>query len=180
MNIFILDTDPRKCAEYHCNKHLVKMITEHNQILGTISYIRRGIKNKKEITEDFIYKNFQGFPRQKDDKPFPYGIGFVNHPCTKWVNTSSSNYKWLTELTHEMCKEYTKRYGRKHAGEDINFWYRDNMPEIPDIGLTQFSQAMPDDCKMSDPIEGYRNYYKKYKVRFAKWQHGQTPKWYLV
>jgi hypothetical protein len=179
MNIFVLDRDVKKCAQYHCDKHLVKMITEHNQILGTISYIRRGIKNKKEITEDFINKHFQGFPREKDGKPFPYGIGFKNHPCTIWANTSSSNYKWLTDLTSEMCKEYTKRYGRKHAGEDINNWYLNHMPEIPDMGLTQFPQAMPEDCKMFDPVDGYRNYYKKYKVRFAKWQHSETPKWWL-
>lgn len=178
MNIFVLDTDVKKCAKYHCDKHLVKMITEHNQILGTISYIRRGIKNKKEITDTFIETHFQGFPRQKDNKPFPYGIGFQNHPCTQWAARSASNYKWLTRLTSEMCKEYTRRYGRKHAGEDINLWYSNNMPEIPDIGLTEFPQAMPDDAKMPNPVDGYRNYYKKYKVRFAKWQHSEIPEWW--
>ena len=28
MNIFVLDNDPRQCAEYHCDKHVVKMILE--------------------------------------------------------------------------------------------------------------------------------------------------------
>lgn len=28
MNIFVLDNDPRKCAEYHNDKHVVKMILE--------------------------------------------------------------------------------------------------------------------------------------------------------
>ncbi len=28
MNIFVLDQDPKKCAEYHNNKHVVKMCVE--------------------------------------------------------------------------------------------------------------------------------------------------------
>ena len=28
MNIFVLDTNPKKCAEYHNDKHVVKMILE--------------------------------------------------------------------------------------------------------------------------------------------------------
>jgi hypothetical protein len=37
MNIFILDEDPRKCAQYHCDKHVVKMILESVQMLSTVS-----------------------------------------------------------------------------------------------------------------------------------------------
>jgi len=29
MNIFYLDKDTKKCAEYHVDKHVVKMITEY-------------------------------------------------------------------------------------------------------------------------------------------------------
>lgn len=28
MNIFVLDNNPKKCAEYHVDKHCVKMILE--------------------------------------------------------------------------------------------------------------------------------------------------------
>lgn len=28
MNIFVLDLDPKTCAAYHCDKHVVKMIVE--------------------------------------------------------------------------------------------------------------------------------------------------------
>ena len=30
MNIFYLDNDPELCAQYHTNKHIVKMILEYN------------------------------------------------------------------------------------------------------------------------------------------------------
>ena len=35
MNIFHLDKDPKICAEYHCDKHIVKMILETAQMLST-------------------------------------------------------------------------------------------------------------------------------------------------
>jgi hypothetical protein len=178
MNIFILDEDVKKCAEYHCDKHLVKMITEHNQILGSIAYTARSINRKKDITPEFIDRHFQGFPRQKDDKPHPYGIGFKNHPCTTWAANSFDNYIWLCKLNLEMCYEYTRRYGRIHAGEAITNWYLENVPKMVIKGMTPFVQAMPDDCKNPNAVVAYRNYYNKHKVRFAKWAHSPAPEWF--
>lgn len=182
MNIFVLDIDPELCARYHCDRHLVKMIVEHCQILGSIAYTNRGINRKKDITPEFISKHFQGFPRKNADGfPHPYGIGYKNHPCTQWARSSVKNYKWLCELTLEMCKEYTRRYGRKHLCEDICQWYYSNMPDtIPMLPMTPFAQAMPDDCKNPDAVVAYRNYYKKHKARFAKWAHSETPSWFNV
>ena len=182
MNIFVLDTDVKKCAEYHCDKHLVKMITEHNQILGSIAYTARGITRKRDITPEFIQKNFQGFPRKHaDGSPHPYGIGYKNHPCTQWTKSSMQNYMWLCNLTLRMCEEYTRRYGRKHAGESICSWYYSNMPAaLPMLTMTPFAQAMPDDCKSPDAVSAYRNYYMKHKARFAKWAHSPTPHWFNV
>lgn len=36
MNIFVLDLDPKRCARYHCDFHVGKMITETAQILSTV------------------------------------------------------------------------------------------------------------------------------------------------
>lgn len=179
MNIFVLDTDPTKCAQYHCDKHLVKMITEHNQILGSIAHTARGIKKKSEITPDYVWKNFQKFPRvNENQEPFPYGIGYKTHPCTQWASASDSNYKWLCLLTLEMCKEYTLRYQKTHAGEAICQWYSTNQPSLPTGPMTPFAQAMPEACKVpGDAVTAYRNYYKAHKVSFAKWKCGE-PSWW--
>jgi hypothetical protein len=179
MNIFVLDTNPELCARYHCDKHLVKMITEHNQILGSIAYTARGITRKKDITPGFVSAYFQDFPRKQNGLPHPYGIGYKNHPCTQWAAKSAMNYKWLCELTLEMCKEYTRRYGRRHAGEDICTWYYKNAPKLTAQSMTPFAQAMPDDCKNPNAVTAYRNYYKKHKARFAKWAYSPTPEWFL-
>ena len=181
MNIFILDTNPELCARYHCDSHLVKMCVEHCQILGSIAYTARGITRKRDITPEFIGKHFQGFPRKHGDgSPNPYGIGYKNHPCTQWAAASMQNYLWLCNLTLYMCDEYTRRYGRQHACEDICRWYYSNIPaSLPMLKMTHFAQAMPDDCKDPNAVTAYRNYYKKHKVRFAKWAHSQTPEWFL-
>jgi Pyrimidine dimer DNA glycosylase len=180
MNIFVLDTNPELCAKYHCDKHLVKMITEHNQILGSIAYTARGVNRKAEITPGFVKTVFQDFPRRNGNDSHPYGIGYKNHPCTQWARASYVNYKWLCDLTLEMCKEYTRRYGRKHAGEAICQWYYDNAPNLAKTSMTPFAQAMPDDCKDPNAVTAYRNYYKKHKARFAKWAHSETPSWFNV
>lgn len=36
MNIFYLDEDVTLCAQYHCDKHVIKMILESAQILCTV------------------------------------------------------------------------------------------------------------------------------------------------
>ena len=50
MNIFVLDEDPVKAAEYHCNKHVVKMILESAQMLSTVhwSYLWDDLKKKNQ------------------------------------------------------------------------------------------------------------------------------------
>jgi len=36
MNIFVLDISPKKAAEYHLDKHVVKMNVEYAQIMCTV------------------------------------------------------------------------------------------------------------------------------------------------
>jgi len=64
MNIFILDTNPKLAATYHCDRHM-KMITESAQMLSTAHHIC-GIKPGVDISR--IYKSTH-----------------VNHPCSKWI-----------------------------------------------------------------------------------------------
>jgi hypothetical protein len=51
MNIFVLDKDPHIAAEMHCDKHALKMIIEHAQMMASAYYSTIGISRKKEIPE---------------------------------------------------------------------------------------------------------------------------------
>jgi hypothetical protein len=153
MNIFVLDYNPKKAAEYHCDKHVVKMILETAQLLCGVHW--------------------------SINSEAPYKLTHKNHPCSIWARNCIENYIWLTDLGMELCKEYTRRYNKKHKCQSIIEWCIINLPNLKENGdLTEFSLAMPDECKTNDTVQSYRNYYIKYKKDFAKWNYSTTPKWF--
>jgi hypothetical protein len=154
MNIFFLDLDPSKAAEYHCDKHVVKMILETVQMLFTVA-------------------SHYGHHEPWMTKPC-----YHKHPCTIWAGSSRENARWLTALGISLCAEYTRRYHKQHkmAGllrlfQAIDWYY------LPDVGLTFPALAMPDDCKLFNPVRSYRRYYRLHKRHIAFWKT-QAPVWY--
>ena len=152
MNIFILDYDVKKCAEYHVDKHVVKMILETAQLLCGVHWVTGGNA--------------------------PYKLSHKNHPCAIWARESLTNYLYLCELGLELSREYTYRYGKKHKSQEIIEWCIDNKPNIVDKGFTEPAKAMPDEYKVKSVVESYRNYYLGAKSGFASWKNRQTPEWY--
>ena len=152
MNIFILDYDVKKCAEYHVDKHVVKMILETAQLLCGVHWVSGGNA--------------------------PYKLSHKNHPCAIWARESLTNYLYLCELGLELSREYTYRYGKKHKSQEVIEWCIDNKPNIVDKGFTEPAKAMPDEYKVKSVVESYRNYYLGAKSGFASWKNRETPEWY--
>ena len=152
MNIFFLDWDVKKCAEYHCDKHVVKMILETAQLLCGAHHIT------DQVTDQV-----------------PYKLSHKNHPCSIWVRDSLSNYLYLCELGLELCKEYTYRYGKRHKSQDVIEWCVTNKVKICDKGFTEPPKAMPDEYKVSDVVQSYRNYYIGAKKDFCVWKNREIP-----
>ena len=156
MNIFVLDANPRKCAEYHVDKHSTKMCVEYAQLLCGSHHVTESQYN------------------------IPYKLSHKNHPCSIWVRECIENYIWLCDLGLELCEEYTYRYGKRHKSQDIIEWCLINTPNIPTNGdITPFALAMPDECKVGTAIDSYRAYYMVEKRNLASWKNRQTPEWYL-
>ena len=149
MNIFVLDRVPRQAARYACNKHVVKMILETAQLLCTAYPEGYSCDSCGEV---------------------PYKRTHYNHPCGKWARESLSNFDWLVEHGLELCRDYTIRYGRHHKSGAVIEYCGYHMPEIPDLGLTSFAQAMPDEYKSVDAVAAYRAYYRNEKSGFATWK----------
>jgi hypothetical protein len=164
MNIFVLDKNPKKCAEMTCDRPIIKMPLESAQMICTTHHL---------------------FPNTSVKYDIPYKQTHVNHPCTKWVRSSLSNYKWLVELTRELNNEYKFRYNKDN---DHKSWDKIKdlpLPNIPDIGMTVWARAMPDELKITgknktytDIVKSYRNYYNVKKSAFAKWKNRGKPRWY--
>jgi len=149
MNIFYLDKEPKLCAQYHVDKHVVKMILETAQLLSTTHWVLGG----------------EG----------PYKQTHKNHPSAIWARSNKSNYTWLCELGMELCKEYTHRYGKTHKTQQHIEWLSTNIPNIPDGKFTQPTLAMPEQYKSEDHIKSYQLYYVKDKSHLHSWKNRETP-----
>lgn len=147
MNIFVLDLDHTKCAEYHVDRHCVKMILEYAQLLSTAVNMNGGIA--------------------------PYRTTHKNHPCAIWARESKDNWLWLQKLGSALHTEYKYRYGKEHKSGLVV----ENLkcPDLPDIGLTPFAQAMPPEYKNSDAVTAYRTYYKYGKQHLMNWKNRPVP-----
>jgi len=184
MNIFVLDENPQKAAEYHCNKHVVKMILEAGQMLCAAHWMS-WLDNFDKSRSDFkLMRDVKEYLRLNvpQDKQPAWGLTHVNHPCTIWTRQSKENYEWHVELMTSLLSEYTKRYEKHHKSEPVCKWLIENKPlTFPKSGLTPFVICMKEEYKIGiDPIQSYRSYYIKDKVRFAKWEpRASTPGWFV-
>ena len=165
------------CARWHCDKHCVKMILEYAQLLSTAHRVLDGTE-KTEMTKN-NRKIKRWYLTDKRDEVL-YKSTHINHPSAIWARESSGNYVWLYRLFCELCDEYTRRYGKVHLTDKRMRNVLENVPNNIYIGyITNPPQAMPDEYKEIDPIEGYRNYYNGDKQSMLRWKNGIIPKWVI-
>ena len=179
MNIFHLDNSPEQAAIYHNDKHVVKMILEAAQMLSTAHRMIDGIEIIGKSPTGRKQKQYVLIDREMDN--VLYKAVHYNHPSTVWTRQSVDNYKWHYRLFVALCNEYTYRYNKVHASDTKLRKLLSNVPKrLPDTGLTPFAKCMPDECKVSDPVQSYHNYYMQEKSSFAIWTKRDTPNWFLI
>jgi hypothetical protein len=170
MNIFFLDHDIKKAAEYHVDKHVVKMRLELAQLACTAHHMLG-----------------------TNPALIPYKKTHHNHPSALWVRESLSNYQYIIALGIALCDElkfrnntqFQKLYG-------VFEWLKENEPNLEDKGLTRPKLAInwdllpinekPQDFihEQSDfdwAIENYREYYKHGKQHLFSWKNREIPYW---
>lgn len=148
MNIFVLDENPRLAAQYHCDKHVVKMVLETAQILSTVSGLG------------------------------PYKATHHKHPCVLWTGTNQANFNWLVELGLELSAEYTHRYDKTHKSEAVIRLCSayDKLLEGERTQFKQCMPTHL--IAYKDPVLGYRRYYNREKAYFCTWKRRDKPKWF--
>lgn len=153
MNIFVLDTDIGRCARYHCDQHVSKMILESVQILCTAL-------NKRGFTT-------------------PYRSTHGGHPCVLWAGESYDNFCWLKRLARALNREYRWRYRRDTDHASIAVLAQIDDLAFERRGRSPFAQAMPDPFKVDgDAVAAYRRFYRGEKARFATWTRRRPPHWW--
>jgi hypothetical protein len=164
MNIFVIDRDPKIAARHLVDLHCPKMVTESVQILSNCFSIN-------DLSSQDCPKTQAGTSRKHS---------YPHHPCCKWVKQSRANMKWVIKHAKELDQERMARFNSTTPHFSIAFilWCEANIDKslAPDVPLTSFAQAMPDEFKNDDAVVAYKNYYKFGKVHLHKWTRNK-PDW---
>ena len=153
MNIFVLDEDPARCARFHGDRHVVKMILESAQMLCTVLW-ESGLEA-------------------------PYKPTHHRHPCTLWAGDSLDNWLWLRRLALALNREYRYRYrkGSDHMSARVVMGL--SKPPLARTGMTPHAQAMPEIYRVQgDAVAAYRRYYVAEKAAMATWTRRRRPPWF--
>ena len=157
MNIFALHDSPALAAEYHCDKHVVKMITETAQILSTACHLL-GIGDDHDL----------------------YRPTHKHHPCVQWATESAGNFSWLVSLLDGLLYEYDFRFGKpgKFTRARVLLPVFETLTDFVPAGKrTPFVLAMPEDCRGVDLVGSYRRYYNEHKSHLHSWTKRDAPSW---
>jgi hypothetical protein len=83
-------------------------------------------------------------------------------------------------LAKALNEEFRYRYHHQKNHEAYNVIEKLKEPPLPNIGLTEFHQTMPDEYKIKrDPVGAYRRYYIGMKKSFATWVRRKKPAWFV-
>lgn len=163
MNIFFLDQNPFKAAQYMFDRHIVKMPVETCTMLANA----------------YPLDQLMEAPKTKSGKVRNHS--WKHHGCTKWAINKLENFQWLVEHGIALCIEYNYRYEKSHFCLDFIKWCSENPPNI-EGGWTNPFLAMPEEHKSEDYVNSYRSYYKT--KNFDKsgkdmfiWRKRQRPPW---
>ena len=170
MNIFFLDSDIKTSAQYHVDKHVVKMRLELAQI-ACVAHHMTG-------TNPLI---------------IPYKKTHFNHPSAIWTRESLSNYNYVVDLGFALCDELEFRFNTPYQKcREVFEWLKLNQPNIEDIGLTRpklainfeeygFSEQIQnyvfEESDFEWAIKNYREYYKNSKQHLYAWKNRNKPYW---
>lgn len=155
MNIFYIHSHPAISAQMLADNHIRKMQIESAQMCCTAHWETGG--------------------------EAPYKRAHKNHPSTIWTRQSIQHYNWLVQHGLEICREFELRYGKRHATQTVLEWCEVNIPNLPNIEFTEPPLCMPNEFKIGDTIESYRNFYinDKIKVKGLDWKKipNRKPSW---
>lgn len=153
MNIFLLDSNLEKNAEYYCDKHIIKMILESVQILCSVSHLK-GVNA-------------------------PYKLTHQNHPCVQWVLKSGGHWDMLVDLVEKLNTEYKFRYNKTTNHKSYDIMKQLTKPQFNTNIPTGIFVAVVDTvkiCNAFDVIQEYRKYYKlKNNEIKMSWTKRQKP-----
>jgi hypothetical protein len=187
MNIFLLHMVPSEAARAHCDVHVLSQIRESCQMLSTCQRMIDGkpglvLFNRKgrlvpETRPIMRHLGERDGMHSTDSKI--YWDCYHNHPCNKWLRESGDNYMFLLDLLNSLNSQFRTRYNKPHGSWVKNYSYLRTPPAgLRSRGITlPFPLAMPEVYRQDDPVESYREYYRREKSHLY-FQNGGGPMWH--
>lgn len=169
MNIFFLDVDVKKAAEYHVDRHCIKMRLELAQLGCTAHHVLGDIETNK----------------------IPYKKTHFNHPSAIWVRESLFNYNHIVDLGLALCAEMRYRFGTPHQkAEEVLNWLKNNPIQVENVFMTKPKLALTgvpnneyfpqDEMDFWDyAVKNYCKYYELQKSHLFKWSNRKAPEWLI-
>lgn len=174
MNIFVLDWDLKKCAQYHVDRHVVSQCKEYSQILSTTHRVVDGYW----YTEKVNGRNIQRWELLDEREKHLYLATHWSHPSVKWCRESHQNYYWLYNLYLHLLAEYKYRYNKVHACTKLIPYLGISPSNLKYSGFTQPTPAMDSQYIVpGDSLSSYRNYYNLAKQHLHSWKNREIPDW---
>lgn len=149
MNLFILDEDPIKSAEYLDDARLVKLILEAAQMLS-----HAAATNGAPTT-------YKALPKQ-----------YQKHPVTLWVCRTRGNYINTLDRMKAMLQVYTLRFHKVHKCASVVNELELAINNIPEGKLEPYQNSAANGSynisfkHMTDVVEAYRLYIQ-YRWKFT-------------
>lgn len=189
MNIFILSEEREPLihyaqqAQYHIDKHVVKMIAESTQMLVSALYFGSNY-------DSTIGRLSMGFWHNAPCRPL--SASMMKHPCTRWTVCCIEHFNYVACLALQLCQEHQYRYplSPEHAYMP---WLRQLVNKLSEMGFgpcyelpASFAVAVKDASKRTTSadhataLDIYRSYYVRDKRSFATWKKRMKPVWYLL
>jgi hypothetical protein len=175
LNIFYLHEDPRQCAEWMVDKHVVKMILETAQLLSTAHRLLDG----KMYIDTSSGRKKKVYTLDDERDTVLYSATHINHPSAVWARQSVENYNWLVDHLFALGEEYTYRYGKTHLTiTKLGVPIASPPLNLKEWDMTPMPSCMDEQYKIGDdPIANYRNYYKYGKSTMHRWKNRPAPEW---
>jgi len=191
MNIFLLSdsTDYEHHlvlqAEYHCDRHVVKMIAESTQLLVTALESPEWHSVSLELMTEYGML----CPPCKS-----LSVSQRNHPCAIWARAQLHTIYYLARLAVELCHEHQLRYplSARHAYfgwleslVDALESYAESggkvfkLPEKFPVAISDRPELRSFATPHQEAVTYYRSYYFRTKRHFATWKNRGVPMWFL-
>ena len=196
--VYYLDHDPVQAARLHNNIHARTMPGQYAQLL-TSAWVKLHSEYHADWDAQDPYAGIlklwvsppifgapmltpspdAGFTTRTGDGPFWLLLGQLLPPSVdvegmfvRWLTERQGNYRWLYDAAFELCREYQRRTGKRHAAEP----YVQTLEVVPPaLGSTSPDHTEPPISSLISPgcvvVEGgcieavptYRQYYRELK-----------------